>query len=60
MRPDFSKIEFEPVAVRNSAPPGQEWLTLEHIAVKGAYTAEDLAGLAALPGRALRTQQLLS
>ncbi len=45
MRPDFSKIDFEPSATRNGSQAGDEWLSLEHIAVKGFYTPQDLAGL---------------
>src|SRR5579863_8940629 len=45
MRPDFSKIDFKPAPVTSAALPAEEWLSLEHIPVKSAYTAEDLAGL---------------
>ena len=45
MRPDFSKIDFQPVA--NPAPlvSNEELLSLEHIPIRGFYTADDLAGL---------------
>src|SRR3954467_639801 len=45
MRPDFSKIEFQPGPARSSAQATENWLTLEHIAVKDYYTAGDCAGL---------------
>ena len=46
MRPDFSKIAFQPYATATTAPVATEsWLTLEHIPVKDFYTADDLAGL---------------
>ena len=45
MRPDFSKIEFQPGMAHTVAQPVDEWLSLEHIPVKGFYTPEDLAGL---------------
>jgi methylmalonyl-CoA mutase len=45
MRPDFSKIDFKPAAQPADSRVIEEWLSPEHIAVKGAYTREDLAGL---------------
>ena len=44
MRPDFTKIDYKATAVR--APRNNaEWLSPEHIAIKGLYTREDLNGL---------------
>jgi methylmalonyl-CoA mutase len=45
MRPDFSKIGFQPAPLHTPAQPPEEWLSLEHIPVKSFYTADDLAGL---------------
>ncbi len=45
MRPDFSTIDFQPAAARSSVATTEEWLSPEHIPVKGYYTTEDLAGL---------------
>ena len=45
MRPDFSKIDFKPTATHTITAPMEEWLSLEHIPIKGAYTSDDLAGL---------------
>ena len=45
MRPDFSKIDFEPAAERVQAQVTEEWLSPEHIAIKRFYTQEDLNGL---------------
>src|SRR3954469_8312908 len=45
MRPDFSKIEFQPAAAHNTALATEEWLTLEHIPVKSFYGATDVEGL---------------
>ena len=45
MRPDFSKIDFEPGVAQTTMASAEEWLSLEHIPVKGFYTAEDLAGV---------------
>ncbi len=45
MRPDFSKIDYQPAVERASNPESEEWLSPEHIAVKNFYTREDLAGL---------------
>jgi len=43
MKPDFSKIDYQPKA-GPAAPvtPGDEWMTVERIAVKPFYTASDL------------------
>lgn len=43
MRPDFSKIDFQPGVA--PAPRIEEWLSLEHIPIKSYYTTDDLAGL---------------
>jgi methylmalonyl-CoA mutase len=43
MKPDFSRIDYQPKA--GQAPPvtpGDEWTTVERIAVKPAYTSSDL------------------
>jgi len=45
MRPDFSIIDFEPAVALGSPATVEEWLSLEHIVVKGTYTADDVAGL---------------
>jgi methylmalonyl-CoA mutase len=45
MRPDFSKIDYKPATADSVTPQTEEWLSLEHIPVKGFYTPEDLAGL---------------
>ena len=45
MRPDFSKIDFQPAAANTSAASAEEWLSLEHIPLKVFYTAGDLEGL---------------
>ncbi|HEY3625905.1 MAG TPA: methylmalonyl-CoA mutase, partial [Terracidiphilus sp.] len=45
MRPDFTHIDFEPGAARTGSTSQEEWLSLEHIPVKGFYTGDDLAGL---------------
>ena len=46
MKPDFSKIEFNPERKAPAAPAtGKSWLTNENIAVKPYYTAADLAGM---------------
>jgi len=49
MRPDFSKIQYQPdckpADAGTSAASAEEWLSLEHIPVKGFYTPEDLNGL---------------
>ena len=43
MRPDFTKIDWKPVAATQSA--AEEWLSPENIPIKNFYTPEDLAGL---------------
>jgi len=45
MRPDFTKIDLKPAATATESPKPEEWLSLEHIPIKGYYTGEDLAGL---------------
>ena len=59
MRPDFSKIDYTPGALQDAAQASEhhlgdedrslgtsgEWLSLEHIPVKGFYTPGDLAGV---------------
>jgi methylmalonyl-CoA mutase len=45
MRPDFSKIDYKPVARGANAAESKEWLSPEQIAVKSFYTQEDLKGL---------------
>jgi len=46
MRPDFSKIEYKPVASTAApAAAGKVWNTAEQIPVKAVYTAADLAGM---------------
>ncbi len=45
MRPDFSKIDYEPAAEVAQAQVTTEWLSPEHIAIKRYYTPEDLKGL---------------
>ncbi|MGB9407395.1 MAG: methylmalonyl-CoA mutase family protein, partial [Terracidiphilus sp.] len=45
MRPDFSKIELKPAVERAAARENSEWISPEHIPVKGFYTREDLEGL---------------
>jgi methylmalonyl-CoA mutase len=45
MRPDFSSIPFKPEMEHGSLPAREEWLSLEHIAIKPVYSREDLAGL---------------
>jgi len=46
MKPDFSKIEFNPERKAPAVPAtGTPWLTNEGIAVKPYYTAADLAGM---------------
>src|SRR5512132_1041758 len=46
MKPDFSKIDYKPVAGTDRATSGERgpvWITPEHIPVNGFYTAADLA-----------------
>ena len=45
MRPDFSKIALETAWGPSQAQVTEEWLSPEHIAIKGFYTREDLEGL---------------
>jgi methylmalonyl-CoA mutase len=51
MRPDFSQIDYKPSPEQANAPahtvpdPANEWLSTEHIPIKGFYTREDLQGL---------------
>ncbi len=46
MRPDFSKIDFVPtIHPPGGEPAGEDWLSPEHIAVRGFYTPVNLAGL---------------
>jgi methylmalonyl-CoA mutase len=45
MRPDFSKIGLMPVVEQSTSREMNEWLSPEHIPVKGFYTREDLKGL---------------
>jgi methylmalonyl-CoA mutase len=45
MRPDFSKIDLKPAVERANVCENSEWLSPEHIPVKGFYTKEDLEGL---------------
>jgi methylmalonyl-CoA mutase len=45
MRPDFTKIDYKPTADHSPTEAGQGWLSLEHIPINTAYTAEDLKGL---------------
>src|SRR5665811_247565 len=46
MKPDFSKIEFEPQPAPAAITPADEqspvWITPEHIPIKPWYTADDL------------------
>ncbi|MGD9981694.1 MAG: methylmalonyl-CoA mutase [Hyphomonadaceae bacterium] len=43
--PDFSKLSLGADVAKAEPPAGEAWLTPEGIAVKGAYTAADRAGL---------------
>jgi methylmalonyl-CoA mutase len=45
MRPDFTRIDFEPTVERAAPQETSEWLSPEHIPVRGFYTADDLHGL---------------
>jgi methylmalonyl-CoA mutase len=45
MRPEFSKIELKPAVKQAKTVENNEWISPEHIPVKGFYTREDLAGL---------------
>ena len=46
MKPDFTKVEFEPQPASAAAAPADEqppvWVTPEHIPIKPWYTADDL------------------
>jgi methylmalonyl-CoA mutase len=44
MKPDFSKIDYQPKpqAAAAAPAPGDEWMTVERIAVRPFYTANDL------------------
>ena len=43
--PDFTAIDFAPVAVAPPPAGGEPWMTPEGIPVKGAYTAADREGI---------------
>src|ERR1017187_4611616 len=49
MKPDFTKVEFEPQPASAAAAPADEqprvWVTPEHIPIKSFYTQADLKGL---------------
>jgi len=46
MRPDFSKIDYQPAARSGGAKPqGGEWYAPEHIAIQPFYTRADMEGL---------------
>ncbi len=45
MRPDFTKIDWKPVAAKTTAREADEWLSPEHIALKSFYAQADLEGL---------------
>jgi methylmalonyl-CoA mutase len=45
MRPDFSKIDYDPAAEPTPVHVTEEWLSPEHIAIKRFYTSADLEGL---------------
>jgi len=51
MRPDFTKIDYKPSPEQAKTPEhtvpdaAGEWLSNEHIPIKGFYTGEDLQGL---------------
>jgi methylmalonyl-CoA mutase len=46
MKPDFSKIDYQPKpGAAAAAGPAKDWMTVERIAVKPVYTADDLAGM---------------
>jgi len=45
MRPDFSKIEYNPAPYTGARPPSEEWFPSEPIPLKSFYTAEDIAEL---------------
>jgi len=45
MRPDFSKISFNPIAAQAPAQAAEEFPSFENIPIKSFYTAGDLDGL---------------
>jgi methylmalonyl-CoA mutase len=46
MKPDFSKIDYQPKAgAAATAAPAKDWMTVERIAVKPVYTAADLSAM---------------
>jgi methylmalonyl-CoA mutase len=45
MHPDFSKIDYKPVAQQATDQETVEWLSPEHIPIKSSYTRVDLNGL---------------
>ncbi len=45
MRPDFSKLDYEPSSEHAHAQVTEEWLSPEHISIKRLYRQEDLSGL---------------
>ena len=45
MRPDFSKIRFQPTSTEASPLDFEEWFSSEHIPIKSCYGPDDLAGL---------------
>jgi methylmalonyl-CoA mutase len=45
MRPDFSKIDYQPPLQAGSPLKTHEWLSPEHIGIKSWYTQADLDGL---------------
>jgi methylmalonyl-CoA mutase len=45
MRPDFTKIDWQPAAETLAPHEAEEWVSPERIALKSFYTREDLAGL---------------
>src|SRR5215813_12731076 len=45
MRPDFTKIDYQPAGAMSPEHTMEELLSLEHIPIKGFYAAGDLAGL---------------
>ncbi len=47
-RPDFSKIDFQPVEAKPPCAASDPWLTAEHIEVKPWYVPADLEGMAHL------------
>jgi methylmalonyl-CoA mutase len=45
MRPDFSKIDYQPAVEQAQTQIAEEWLSPEHIAIKRFYSRADLDGL---------------